>query len=39
METKSIRIKQDTYDRLALLGDVRHTFDDVIKKLLDKGDK
>lgn len=35
-ETKSIRVTKETYDRLAELGDLKDSFDTVIKKLLDK---
>lgn len=36
IETKSIRVTKETYNRLAKLGDLNDSFDTVIRKLLDK---
>jgi predicted CopG family antitoxin len=38
-EFKSIKVSDETHSRLAKLGTVSQTFEDVIKSLLDEHDK
>ncbi len=35
IETKSIMVSKETYDELSKLGNLKDSFDSVIKKLLD----
>jgi predicted CopG family antitoxin len=39
VEYKSIKVSDETHSRLAKLGSVGQTFEDVIKSLLDEHDK
>jgi len=39
VETKSIRLSKETYDRLTKLGDLSDSFDTVITKLMNENSK